>query len=132
MNKSKKAVGDLFIAVTIVSIVILSFFSVGLVGRAVYVPPSNSSTILYYSETCPHCKNVEGFIEQNDISSKMNIIQKEVKLNESNAKELITVQNYCKIDKNYIGSVPLLYSDGKCYLGDIDIIDFLKTKLGTF
>lgn len=124
MNKAQKVVVG-FIIVAILVIAVL--FIVKLNQSAIEISGNN---ILYYSFTCPHCKIVEQFIADNNITSKINITQKEVSLNNENANELVAAGKLCKIQNDYIGAVPLLYSGGKCYLGDVDIIDFLKAETG--
>ncbi|MFH1175319.1 MAG: glutaredoxin domain-containing protein [bacterium] len=77
--------------------------------------------VLYFGSTCPHCKVVEKFIEENNI----NIQTKEIFQNKNNANELRQVAKICKIPDNEIG-VPLLWTGTRCLSGDSDIINFLK------
>ena len=129
MNKAQKVVvGFFFIALAVIAT--LFFISNNITGNVVNLPADDSAIILYYSFTCPHCKIVEDFIKENDIESKLNITQKEVSMNEENAKELIAIGNYYKLQAGYIGAVPLLYANQKYYLGDVDIINFLKEQTG--
>jgi phage FluMu protein Com len=124
MNKAQKIVVGFFI----VSILVLA----GL--YLVYLKSNNSKLpsedTLYYSFTCPHCKIVEQFISEKNITSKIEIIQKEVSQNQKNSKELVAIGKYCKLQEDYIGAIPLFFSDKECYLGDGDIINFLKNKTG--
>jgi len=128
MNKTQKIIVVFFIItmVIIVSLIAVYFYKQKNANNDANLP---TKTSLYYREDCAHCKNVEAFIEQNNISSKISILHKEVKINQTNAKELIDVEEYCKIDKSYIGAVPLLYSNKICYLGDVDIINFLNQTI---
>jgi hypothetical protein len=89
-----------------------------------------SGTMLYSGVTCPHCKIVEEFIKNNSIDSKLNITQKEVFENKTNADELIALGKACGVSANTIGAVPMMYSNGLCYLGDVDIICVLKNLTG--
>ncbi len=127
MNKAQKVVFGFF---AIAAVVIAGLFIVYLntTGKAVYTP--GNETIFFYGDSCAHCKIVEEFMAENNITSKIPIIMKESFSNETNAKELINTGNYCKLPKENIGAVPLLYADGQCYLGDVDIIDYLKNKSG--
>jgi len=127
MNKAQKSI-VIFLTVSILAIAILFL---------VYIRmdkgdnPNLETTILYYGETCPHCKVVDAFIANNSIETRMNITHKEVSRNATNAAELRKAAENCKLDINTIG-VPFLYSDGLyCYVGDRDIIDFLSMKLNS-
>ena len=123
INKAQKIVVGFFVisALVIVGLYFLSLSSDNNLPEGI---------TLYYSFTCPHCKIVEDFMKNNSIESKINITQKEVSLNQANAKELIAAGKVCKIQSDYIGAVPLLYNEGICYLGDVDIINFLKNEVG--
>ena len=129
MNKAQKIVTGFF-AAAIIIIAVLSFFyfRANFTGGTIISPEANAS-VLYYGETCPHCKIVEEFMSNNSVESKMDIIQKEVFSNKTNAEELLKVGEACKLQKDYMGAVPLLYSGGKCYVGDKDIISFFQEKL---
>lgn len=85
--------------------------------------------ILYYGDTCPHCKIVEAFLKDNKIAEKINFSQKEVFLNASNSKDLSKKAALCKINPKEVG-VPLLWNNGTCLVGDQDIINFFKDKTG--
>lgn len=89
----------------------------------------NQDLILYYGETCPHCKIVEAFLQENKISEKVDFSQKEVFLNAKNAQELSKKAAPCKIDQKEMG-VPFLWNNGQCLEGDQDIINFFKDKAG--
>ena len=129
MNRAQKLVVGFF-TVVIIAITLLSvaYYQVKSTGEIITEIPADQ-IIFYYGETCPHCKIVEEFMKNNSIETKINITQKEVYKNQVNANELIKVGDFCKLTKDYIGAVPLLYSDGKCYVGDKDIINFLTKKL---
>lgn len=127
-----------------VSKVIIGFFIVAILVIAglygVYINKTNlqkednspsyvNQTILFYSLTCPHCKNVEAFISENNVTQKINITQLEVGLNQTNANLLIKIGNEAKLEKGYIGAVPLLYSAGQVYVGDTPIIEYLNQTM---
>lgn len=86
--------------------------------------------ILFYGEGCPHCKNVDDFISQNNIQEKVEFSNLEVWNNEGNREILRKVIQTCGIASDQVG-VPLLY-DGKgtCLMGDVDAINFLKNAAG--
>lgn len=85
---------------------------------------SNNEIILFYSDTCPHCKNVEDFIRQNNIDLKLTITRKEVSYNIKNGELLAEKAAKCGLATNRIG-VPLLWNGKICYSGDEDVINFL-------
>ena len=125
MNKTQKTIAIFFIvtAIIIASLVIFYFYKQNSLDNS-------KELILYYSLTCPHCKIVEDFINENDINSKLNITQKEVSQNLVNANALVNAGTKCKIAKEYIGAVPLLFYKGACYVGDKEIINLLKKESG--
>jgi len=87
----------------------------------------NPNLILYYGETCPHCKIVEAFLQENKIAEKVDFSQKEVFLNINNAKEMNKKATLCNINTSEVG-VPFLWNAGQCIIGDEDIINFFKDK----
>lgn len=113
------------------SIVILIIMVVVAILIAVFWPKTTSGQgiILYVSNTCPHCKTVEDFIQANDISSKVQFQTKEVSANLGNAQELLNKATKCGISTDQVG-VPLLWDGSKCLLGEPDITAFFKTKAG--
>jgi glutaredoxin len=125
MNKAQKIIVGFFI----ISILVIATLFLIYLNKPVNIP-SSQEIVFYYGITCPHCKIVEQWMADNNFTQKINITQKEVYENQTNAKELIAVGALCKIEKQYIGAVPMIYSEGKCYLGDVEAIKFLKTKMG--
>ena len=91
---------------------------------------TDKNIILYYSESCPHCKNVEKYIEENGIKGKVAFIEKEVAKNSQNAEEMFGKAKACNIPAKTVG-IPFLWdgeNGNKCLMGDIDIIQYFKTK----
>ena len=84
--------------------------------------------ILYYGETCPHCKDVEEWLVQNKVEEKIAIVKKEVWNNRQNASELSKVAESCGLDVNSIG-VPFLYAEDKCMVGTPEITGYFSSKL---
>ena len=84
-------------------------------------------TILFYSENCPYCQQVNEFIAKNKIKEKISIIEKEVKTNQENSRQLSNVAVSCNLGKEKI-LVPFLYVDKRCFVGAQDIINYLKGK----
>lgn len=118
MNKNKSARTAIIILLALVFIA--GFF---LLNRK-----SNNSTegmILFYSLSCPHCQNVEKYIQENNIKSKYSFTQLEISANKQNNEKLITKAKACGLDPQGLG-VPFLWTGDKCLMGDTDIIDFFK------
>jgi hypothetical protein len=89
---------------------------------------TSSNPVLFYETTCPNCLIVEDFITQNKIEEKMTIQKIEVS-SSTNAQILVAVAQRCNIPTTSLG-VPLLWAQGKCYQGRIEVIDYLKAKAG--
>jgi len=91
---------------------------------------ANGEVVYYYGEGCPHCAVVADYISQNKIDEKIKIEKKEVWNSETNATEMKATAKTCNISENDIG-VPLMFdkSTSKCYIGDTEVNNFLKTKL---
>lgn len=129
LTKPQKVVLSFFAAVILI-IAILAIIAFSPKNQNPTLNISSSELIFYYGITCPHCKIVEEWMTINNVTQKLNITQKEVYLNSTNAQELIAVGKSCNLQKSYIGAVPLLYTNKTCHIGDTPIIEFLKTKIG--
>ncbi len=81
--------------------------------------------ILFYSLACPHCQNVEQYINDNKIKEKYNFAQLEVSADKKNSDQLLKKAKACGLDTQGIG-VPLLWTGNQCLMGDESIIDFFK------
>ena len=86
--------------------------------------------ILYYGYDCPHCKLVEQFISENNLTEKFGIAQLEIKNNTFNMIKFQKAAQKCNISEKNFG-VPMLVADGVCYQGDIDSINFLRNKMNS-
>jgi glutaredoxin len=92
------------------------------------IPDEPLPTTLQYfwSETCPHCKNVANFIDNWDKKDKLVLDKREIS-DTKNALLLTKRAEYCKLPTNSVG-VPFLFTpDGKCITGDQPIIDYFKS-----
>jgi len=88
--------------------------------------PLPTDLTYYWGDGCPHCKIVDEFVLTWDKKDTVKIDKKEVWNNVANAKELKARYEYCKVPQSEMG-VPLLFTpDGKCYSGDVPIIDYYK------
>jgi glutaredoxin len=99
-------------------------------GSTVEATPLPAGIVLFYGQGCPHCADVEKFISQNNIDQKVKITRLEVWYNKSNAALLSQVAQKCGIAGDSVG-VPFLYAgNGKCYVGEVDVPNFLKIQAG--
>ena len=91
----------------------------------------DTDIILFYGSTCPHCKKVEQFISDNNITKYLKFQNLEVYDHQENAKIMTEKQNLCtNLKDEDKGGVPFLYSSEKCVVGDSDVIAYLKEKAG--
>lgn len=88
---------------------------------------SNGGPIFFYGETCPHCQKVEEYMVENSIRDKYLFQEMEVSKNKANAAVFGQKAKECGLDLNKLG-VPMLYENGTCYMGDVDIIKFFDSK----
>jgi len=94
--------------------------------------PSPTSYEYYWGNGCPHCTNVESFLEgwdppTGEAGKKVQITKYEVWNNTGNAKRMEQRATTCGIKPQNMG-IPLLFTpDGKCYSGDQPIIDYFKS-----
>lgn len=89
---------------------------------------TDTPIVFYFGVTCPHCKEVEKFIEENGVAEKVKFSQKEVYKNKENANEALEKAAICGIAKDKLG-VPFLFDGEKCYVGKDKIIDFFNEKI---
>lgn len=89
--------------------------------------------VFYWGNGCPHCENVERWLDENNQDKKLKLNYKEVYYNQDNQKALYdTAKQYCPeiIENGGIG-VPTGFDpvNQKCLQGDTPIIEFLTSKL---
>ena len=107
---------------------VIMIFSFSVLSKNKGNSKPESQIILFYGIGCPHCAIVEKYIEENKVKEEISFAEKEVYYNQSNAKELEEKAKICKIPENEVG-VPFLWDGKKCYIGDVDIINFFKEKI---
>lgn len=91
----------------------------------VVATPLPEGIVLFYGKGCPHCNNVDKFIEENKIKEKINISEIEVWYNRNNAELLNKVAKMCNLKISSIG-VPFAYDSNRCFVGEVDIIEFFN------
>lgn len=89
---------------------------------------SVSDIVFYYGEECPHCKEVEKFFVENKVEEKVKFLKKETWHNAANANELKSRAKTCGIPEKEMG-VPLLFAEGKCYVGSPDVEKYFREKM---
>ena len=92
----------------------------------------DSDIVLFYGDTCPHCKDVEEFISKNQIDQKVKISRLEVYRNENYSALLNKmVKEVCpeKLDPQGL-PVPFMINSAekKCFIGTPDITGYLTEK----
>jgi len=97
-------------------------------GKIIQDNTSQDEIILFYGDGCPHCANVEKFLEDNNVKDKIEFEQKEVYHNKQNANELRQKAQACGLSTASIG-VPFLWYKGECRIGDQNIIEIFKQKI---
>jgi len=86
--------------------------------------------IIYYGDTCPHCKVVEEYIQKNNTQAKLGIQLKEVFKNQDNSADLVARAKSCGKNTDEIG-VPFLFDlqTSKCVVGDKPIIELFDAEV---
>jgi glutaredoxin len=90
---------------------------------------SGNSPVLFVSDTCPYCRDVEAFMDENEIEDRVPLLIKEVSKSQANAQELGRASASCGLPPSAVG-VPFLYAEGSCYVGAPDIISYLSEAAG--
>lgn len=119
-----------FVAIILVLIGGLVYWGLQDSGSTLEVTPDDGASIVYYyGAECPHCKDVQDFIDQNGIAEKVHFVKKEVWHNTKNASEMEARAKTCGIQPEGMG-VPFVFADGKCMIGTPSAIDFFKKSAG--
>jgi glutaredoxin len=105
-------------------LVIALLFIAGLVAVLIKNQPNQ---ILFYSDTCPHCKIVEQYITDNKVKNYLAFQQLEVSTHPDNAQLLIKKAASCGLSTDNLG-VPFFFDGTNCLIGDQDIIKYFASK----
>jgi len=120
----------IIIGVILAAILVIVIFGLAQTRNPAKPQASQSNEIiLYYGNTCPHCKEVEDFISKNNIKDKIKLVEKEVYQDQNNAQEMGEAAKKCGLQTDSVG-VPFLFAEGKCYIGTPDVISYLSQKAG--
>ena len=96
-------------------------------GGLIYVK-NQPRVILFYGDTCAHCKVVDEYISAGGLREKVKFEELEVFNNEKNAALLGKYAQGCGIDSSQGVGVPFFFDGQNCLVGDQKIIDYFKTK----
>lgn len=88
----------------------------------------DNGIILFYGNGCPHCENVDKFVQENKVEEKVEFKKLEVFSSKENSKIMAEKFKACGLPAENMG-VPFLWDGEKCYSGDVDIIEFFKQKI---
>jgi len=105
-------------------LVIALLFIAGLVAVLIKKQPAQ---ILFYSDSCPHCKIVEQYIKDNNVKNYLVFQELEVSSNPANAQLLVKKAGECGLPSEGLG-VPFFYDGSNCFSGDQDIIKYFSSK----
>ena len=111
--------------------IIIAFVVLAIAGTVIYLGRNRNSNqaLFFYGNTCPHCKVVEEYMKDNQIEKIIPLRKFEVYKNPINAQILQDKAKQCGINDQEVG-VPLLWKDGKCYVGEEKIINLFKSITG--
>ncbi|MEI7620544.1 MAG: hypothetical protein WCJ57_03155 [Candidatus Falkowbacteria bacterium] len=87
----------------------------------------DNKTIIFYGDTCPHCKILEQYLEDNKINDRMTMEKMEIYKNADNAKLMMEAVSRCGLSQSNVG-VPFLWTENKCYVGGDEATAFFKAK----
>jgi glutaredoxin len=90
-------------------------------------PPNLPDSYEYYwGEGCPHCANVEDFLNTWENKDRVQIDKKEVYKDQDNIDLFKSRAEYCNLPNNQVG-VPFLFTpEGECVVGDTPIINLFE------
>jgi len=124
MHKKAK----IFFGVVVTALIFLGISVYSIFKDSPTVTPS-SEIILFYGRECPHCVELEKFMEKEKIKEKVAYDYLEVWHNRDNAKILMEKAKICGLAEDEVG-VPLVFSEGKCFVGKPDGEAFFREKAG--
>lgn len=93
-------------------------------GSQALVPPTSYE--YFWSETCPHCANVNEFMQTWSGREKIELEKYEVTKSFDNKKKFVERGTFCRISRKELGVPLLITPEGICLVGDEPIIEHLK------
>jgi glutaredoxin len=88
---------------------------------------SPESHLYFWGNGCPHCENVETFLNSWENKDNIDLRKFEVWYNTDNAKLMVEKVKPCELDKSEMGVPVLVTPDNNCFIGDTPIIDYFQT-----
>lgn len=85
-----------------------------------------SEKILFYGDTCPHCKTLDEYIIANNVEERIQFTRLEVFNNKANARVLAQAAQKCNLDSAAGMSVPFFYAGDECFLGVDEVIEYFE------
>ncbi|MHB8903580.1 MAG: hypothetical protein ACYC40_00540 [Patescibacteria group bacterium] len=82
--------------------------------------------ILFYGDTCPHCKKVAEYIDANNVRAKFKFQELEVYNNQNNSRLMAKKAVGCGLDTSQGLGVPFFFDGKNCLVGDQNIINFFQ------
>ncbi len=83
--------------------------------------------ILFYSDSCSHCKIVEQYIDDNNVKNYLVFDELEVSSNPANSQQLIKKAKSCGLPTDNL-RVPFFFDGTNCFVGDQEIIKYFESK----
>lgn len=114
MKKSLK------ITILIIALIIIASLTALLIKK-------QPAQILFYSDSCSHCKIVAQYIKDNKVKEYLIFRELEVSLNPTNAQLMAKKAASCGLPTDNLG-VPFFFDGTNCLIGDLDIINYLSSK----
>ncbi len=109
------------IAILILFLVLISYLNHN------FSSSKKGEIIIFWGQGCPHCMNVENFIQQNNLDKYFNIERREIYFNKENREKFNKICQELNIPMEKQG-VPLAVIDKEYYVGDKEIIRMLSEK----
>lgn len=124
MNKANKLILGFFVLSFLVIAALIIVYNIKL--SQLEQEPSDT---FFYKFDCPHCRNVEHYMEENNVTSFLKFGMMDVSRSDKEKASFNRVVQICEIPKEQVG-VPLLYYNKTCYLGENEIVNFFKEEIG--
>lgn len=128
--------------VFIILVIIVAGIFFWAIQSGIFLPNTNNvsipeGTLLFFGDGCPHCKVVDEFVTENKIEEKIKLSKLEIPFAlktspelQKNSLVLLQIAKKCNIDISNGVSIPFLYGNEKCYVGQDDVINFFKNEAG--
>jgi|GEM_PF-3555609 len=84
-------------------------------------------TVFYYGYNCPHCANVEKFMDETGLGGRLGVFRAEVQKKPRNMISMSERALSCGQDLSSL-QIPFLWDAGRCVAGETALIEYLKTK----